>query len=167
MFSRKYFWRDWYVIAYKKQSNKNHYSRICGEQSNSYDYLWQDKYHVIIYSSPKGESVKKFDGYLNKYTPERDFEGRKYSVHIEDGHTYESEERSNLAPAKSIYQLLPTKARSCVYPIVLIVKDGVDVSMQVPEDCVRSHTYSARVIRYNKRWYWMRENKINQVYIFS
>ena len=151
-------------MAYAKQSDNKHYSRLCGEEYLYLKGTWNEKYHYIIYSSPKGQSRSRFDGDLNQYSPERDLEGKKYRQNTKDG-TYNK--GSTLAPAKSIYQLLPTKARSCLYPIVLIVDSSVDVSLKVPKDRVRSHTYVPRIIR-KRKWYSMYDDELgHQVYIFS
>ena len=163
LLSKKYFWRNWYVIAYKKQTSQNSFSRLCGEDSIYMKILnWKSSLDIIIFSTRKDEPSKKFDGILNKYAPASDLQKVRY-----DKATWEHDVRT--APAKSIYQLLSTKARSCLYPLVLVVKDGVDVAMQVPNNRVFVHTYWARILDMKKRGhkYEMKQKKINQVYIIG
>ena len=156
MLSNKYFWRDWYVIAYPHQTGTDSYSRICGEDTTFLKTTWPKQkdivkqIDIIIFSTAKDEPSKKFEGFLNKYVPDRDLDDAEY---------YSS------APAKSIYQVLPTEARSCLYPIILILKDDVHVAMEVPKNRLFSHTYYARyAIGDNTK---MKEKKLKKVFIFG
>ena len=161
--SAKYFWRDWYVIAYAKQADKD-YIRLCGEEDTYYKKkAWKNSLDIIIFSSPKDEPSKKFSGNLNKYTPVDDLEGNRYRLTYGD-----SSYSTPKVTAKSYYQLLPTQARSCLYPIIIIVDNGVNVAMQVPEGRTHTHTFSSRYIQgQNKQHLKMKEEKKKDVYIFG
>ena len=157
MLSNKYFWRDWYVIAYPQQADHDSYARICGEDTTSLKKIWKNL-NILIFSTAKDEPSKKFERVLNKYVPDRDLDGYKYCPD-------EGDDPKISAPTQSIYQVLPTEARSCLYPIILILKDDVHVAMEVPRNRLFSHTYYARyAIGDNTK---MKEKKLKKVFIFG
>jgi len=54
--SKKYYWRNWFVVVYEKMSkNVNHYVKYCGSSFNI------DRFRVIVSSSPGNRAEKHKD----------------------------------------------------------------------------------------------------------
>ena len=117
--------------------------RLCGESDT---YLnreaWNNRLNIVISSSPKDQ--------INQLKMPRKVENR---VDVCSG--------CNRAPL--VYQKIPLKVRSCLYPVVVVIKADVDTVIRAPKGRLHVQQRVANIFRTEtrkkrngKQWYYTR-----------
>ena len=117
--SEKYFWRDWFVLVYPKSTDdlkgENAFVRLCGEVDTYYKREgWNGKLNLVISSSPK-----------DQISPLLDMPS-KVARRVHGNWIFQ------------VFTKLPLEWRSCLYPVVVVIKAEVNTALRAPKE--RLHT---------------------------
>jgi len=107
----KYFWRDWFVVVYPDMyGDDNHWRHGCFLDIYTVNKMhWKRRYNIMVSSVDKNKPVSKFTG--------------DASTNLKKNTAYD---------ARSIYENLPGKARTCRYPLAGVVKAEGAFAVRAP-----------------------------------